>query len=178
MLSRKHKIFLTLISVTVLLAVTITAFAVAGGKKPALQSGGFASPVADRIAISIENTEFSLKKSNDSAETYTLTCYITLNKTQADFYAIINSFSLTGIAYDNIVFTALTDAAADKTLDSLVLTAKDGEPEILKWQVDITLSVMGKGTYNPVMKLDYTSGVTEDTSSHKFIEIPMTVTVK
>ncbi len=178
MLSKKHKLILTAVSVLVLLAVTVTAFAVIGGKKPAVQSGGFRSPYADRIAVNFENTEFTLNKSTDAAETFTLTSIITLNKTQADFYALINSFTVSGISYDNIVFTALTEASENKTLDSLLLTAENGVPDIMKWQVDITLSVQGKGTYHPVIKLDYISGVTEDTAVHKFTEIPLTVTVK
>lgn len=178
MLSKKHQLILTAISVSVLFALAVTAFAVVGGKKPDVTSGGFSSPYADRIAVSFENTEFTLKKSTDAAETFTLTSIITLKKTQADFYALINSFTVSDISYDNIVFTALTDEAENKTLDSLLLTASDGEPDIMKWQVDITLSIRGKGTYHPVIKLDYISGVTEETAVHRFAEIPLTVTVK
>lgn len=178
MLSKKHRLILTAVSVLVLFAVTVTAFAVIGEKKPAIQSGGFHSPYADRIAVSFENTDFTLKKSTDTKEAFTLTSFITLNKTQADFYALINSFTVSGISYDNIVFTALTPAAENKSLDSLMLTSSNGEPDIMKWQIDITLSVQGKGTYHPVIKLDYISGITEATAIHKFMEIPLTVTVK
>lgn len=178
MLSKKHKLILTAVSVLVLFAVTVTAFAVVGGKKPAVQSGGFSSPYADRISINFENTEFTLKKATEAAETFTLTSVISLNKTQADFYALINSFTVSGISYDNIVFTALTPSSENKTLDSLILTAENGEPDIMKWQVDITLSVQGKGTYRPVIKLDYISGITEETAVRRFTEIPLTVTVK
>lgn len=175
---KKHKPLLILISCVLLIAVGFTVFAVNNQKKPESVSGKFENLTADRIEIMLENTEFKLKKTSDSAEEYTISFFFSAKKTQGDFYALINSFKISDIAFDNIVFTALTDAAEGKTLDKLKLTATDGEPDLFRWRVDLTLSIAGKGEYNPVIMIDYTTGMTENSAQRKFIEIPVTITVE
>ncbi len=178
-MSKKAKILTALVSVIVLLAgISITVFSVAGGKKPAVQSGNFANTIADRIEITVENTEFVLKKSSDKAESFTLTMFISAKKTQPDFYAVLDSIELTSLAYDNIVYTAKSEAAENKTVNSLPLTSTNGEADIFSWQTDITLSVLGKGVYNSVLKISYTSGITKNTAQSKFMEIPIKITVE
>ena len=175
---KKHKLLLISVSVFVLMGIFITAFAINGGKSPENSIGKWDNPIANRIALTVENTEFTLKKATESAEAYTLTLFITAQKTQGDFYGVINSFSLSGMAYDSIVFTALTDAAQNKTMDSLVLTSANGTPDTYKWQIDINVSIQGKGTYTPTIKLYVTSGMTKDTASERIVEIPLKITVE
>lgn len=178
-MSAKAKKITALLSVIILLTgISFTVGAIIGGKKPSVQSGDFENLIADRIEITLKNTDFVLKKTESGAETFTLTCFLTAKKTQADFYAMINSFELTDLAYDNIVFTALNGNTEGKTLNSLSLTATGGSPDIYSWQVDITLSVIGKGVYNSALKLDYTSGMTENTAQSKTMEIPLKITVE
>ncbi len=178
MFSKKH-IFLIMGVCAVLIAgITIGAMSIVGGKKPTVESGSFENLIADRIEITVENTEFTLTKSKDSAEQFTLTLFLSAKKTQADFYAMINSFRLSSIAYDNIVFTALNSETEGKTLDSLLLPANNGEPETLKWQVDITLTVSGRGTYESAIMLDYTSGMNKHSAQQKIMEIPVIINVE
>lgn len=177
-MQKKHKILIICTCIILLLGIGITSIAIVGGKKPEVVSGGYKSRIVDRLDITVENTDFTLKKSKENAEQFTLTLYFSAKKTQADFYAVINSFTLSDIAYDNIVFTALNEETQGKTLDSLALPAKDGEPQLMKWQVDITLSVVGKGTYSPNILIDYTSGINEGSSQNKLLEIPLTITVE
>lgn len=178
MLSKKHRIILTAVSVIVLLGILVTASAVAGGKKPSVESGGYESLIADRIAIRLENTEFVLKKTSGDAERFTFSFVLTLKKTQADFYAVIDSFRLSGISYDNIVFTALNEETEGKDLASLELPAYDGEAAEMKWQIDVTASFMGEGTYDSVIEIMHTTGVTEETARQKLTEIPVKIIVE
>ncbi len=175
---KKHRLLLTVISVFALLGICITAFAVVSAKKPDVTSGSMQSLIADRISVTLENTEFRIKKSSSAAEKYTLTMFITTMKTQGDFYGIINSLRLSGISYDNMVFTAHTPAAEGKTLDKLTLTATDGAPDTYKWQIDVTLTVSDKGTFTPEFILDYTTGTAADDAQQKLMRIPLTITVE
>lgn len=178
-MNRKAKILTAVISVIVLLSgISLTVFSVAGGKKPTVQSGSFSNTVADRIEITVENTEFVLKKSNNNTETFTLTMFISAKKTQPDFYAVLDNIELTSLAYDNIVYTAKSEAAENKTVNSLQLTSTNGKADIFSWQTDITLSVLGKGVYNAALKISYTSGITKETAQSKFMEIPIKITVE
>ncbi|MBO5396335.1 MAG: hypothetical protein J6A97_05575 [Clostridia bacterium] len=175
---RKHKILLTLISVLVLTAVVVTASAIAGGRKPDISAGKTENLIADRIFYSLENTEFTIKKTSEEAENCTLTMFLEVKKTQGDFYGRINSFTLSGIAFDSIVFTDLTGKEEAKAPDSLVLTATDGEPDIFRWQVDVNSSILGKGTYTAKAELSYTTGTSEAAAMTKTAEIPVTITVE
>ncbi len=175
---KKHKIFLTVISVFVLISVCVTAFAVVGAKKPDVTSGKTENLIADRISVIFENTQFNIRKNTSAEESYTLTAYLTVNKTQGDFYGIINSITLSGIDYDNIVYTALSPAAEGKTLEKLTLTATDGSPDIYKWQIDVTVSVSEKGEADPEFIIDYTSGTEEYDAQQKLMRIPLKITVE
>lgn len=177
-MSKTSKRIVLLLSVIILLAgISITVFSIAGGKEPSVQGGSFQNLYADRIELTVENTEFTLTKSTDDIESFTLTSYITVKKTQADFYGMIDSFEITDISYDNVVFTALNDVTENKTLDSLLLTSSDSSPDTFRWQVDITMSVLGKGVYNSSFRINYTTGMNKDTAQSKFIEIPVIITV-
>ena len=175
---RKHKILLISVSVFILLGICVGAFAVNIGKKPDSAQNKWENPIADRISLSLENTEFTIKKAAQGSEKYILTLYFTANKTQGDFYGQIKSFEFFGMAYDNIVFTALTPKAENKTLENLILTSTDGNPDIYKWQVDIAMNILGKGTYTPIVKIDFISGMTEKMKTEKFVEIPLKITVE
>ncbi len=175
---RKHKILLTLVSVLLLTAVIITASAITGGKKPDTKSGKTENLIADRIFYSLENTEFTIKKTSEESEAYTLTMLLEVKKTQGDFYGKINSFTLSGIAFDNIVFTDLSGSEEAKIPESLVLTATDGEPDAFRWQTDVNLSIPEKGIYTASARLSYTSGTSEQTAMTKTAEIPITITVE
>lgn len=175
---KKHRILLSVLSLILIIGITFSVNAIVGAKKPSVTAGEFLNRIADRVEITLENTVFTLKKSTTGAEKFTLTMYLCAKKTQGDFYGIINSFELSGIAYDSIVFTALNENTTDKTLDSLVLTSTNGQPDTFKWQIDVTMSVSGKGVYTPSVKLDIVSGMTKTTAQNKLIEIPLSITVK
>ncbi len=175
---RKHKILLTAISVILLFGICISAVAVSQSKKPDVVSGSFKNLIADRLEIIAENTDFTIKKSSADIETVTLTMLLSIKKTQADFYGMLNSLTFSGVAYDNIIFTAKNSVTEGKTPESLILTATESTPDIFCWQLDITLSVAGKGTYPATLTLDYTTGLTQKASQNRFIEIPITITVE
>ena len=174
----KKRILPAFLSLILVIAVAFSVNAVVGAKKPSVTAGDFENRISDRVEIILENTSFTLNKSTDKAEKFTLTMYLSAKKTQGDFYGIINSFNLSGIAYDSIVFTALTEKAEGKTLDNLTLSSTNGTPDTFKWQIDITLSVSGKGVYSPCVKLDILSGITKNSAQNKLIEIPLKIDVQ
>lgn len=176
--SARKRITLIITSVILILGITVTAIGINMGKKPASQSGEFKNLIADRIEITVENTDFLIKKTSSSSETFTLTFYLSAKKTQSDFYAVINSLSLEGISYNNIVFTSLTPSAENKTLSDLVLTATNGEPDEFRWQADVTVTFSGVGNYNARLNINYTSGLSEESSVQKLMEIPININVE
>ncbi len=175
---RKHKLIMLLSAVLILIGISVSAVAVSVNKKPDISSGSFQNLYADRIEITVENTEFEIKKASAEAETVTLSLFITLRKTQPDFYGILNNLTFSGIAYDNIVFTALNSNTENKTPTGLILGATDKTADTYKWQMDVTFSVVSTGTYPAILTFDYTTGFTYETSQQKILEIPVTINVK
>lgn len=175
---RKHKILLTLISVLVLTGIIITASAIAGGKRPDTKAGKTENLIADRLSFTLENTEFTVTKTSSEPEAYTLTMFLEAKKTQGDFYGIIDSFTLSGIAYDSLVFTDLSGGKEAKIPSSLVLTATDGEPDVFRWQIDVNLTLSEKDVYTATARLQYTSGTDKASAMTRIAEIPITITVR
>ena len=173
-----NRLTILITSIILIIGITVTAFSVGNGKNPSVQAGEYQNLIADRIEITVKNTDFRIKKTTDSAETYTLTLTLSAKKTQPDFYAVINDLTISGVAYDNVVFTALTRAAENKTLKNLTLTSTNGEADLFSWQIDATMTFSGKGVYNATLNIDFTSGITRDTAVQKLTEIPITITVE
>ena len=99
-------------------------------------------------------------------------------KTQGDFYCMLNSLTLTGITCDSIVFTDLSGGEEAKTIDSLILTSTNGEPDLFRWQIDVNAAFTQKGTYTASVRLSYTSGTSESSAMTRIEEIPVTITVE
>lgn len=175
---KKHKAVTIIISVLALIGISVSAVALSSPKVPDVSSGNFKNLYADRLELNIENTDFEIIKSSEEAETVTITSIISIKKTQADFYGILNSLTFSGIAYDSILFTSLNSVTEGKTPFGMPLGASDKTPDTYKWQIDITFSVKGKGIYPAVLTLDYTTGYTKATSQQKLLEIPFSITVK
>ena len=176
--SVRNKFVITLLVSVLVIAITVSATAVIGGKKPSVQSGSFENLIADRIELTLENTEFKLVRSSQATDTYTLTMLLSAKKTQADFYAVLNSFSITGIENDSLVFTALNSVTENNAIEELMLTATNGEPDTFHWQIDLTLKMAGKGTFSPKINIEYTSGLTKESATSKLLEIPLTITAE
>ena len=86
---KTKKSLIIIVSLLLVIAVSVSAFAVAGGKKPSVQQGNFSNLIADRLEIKVENTDFVLKKSTPDPETFTLTFFLSVKKTQGAFYGKI-----------------------------------------------------------------------------------------
>lgn len=175
---KKHKAVMIIISVIVLIGISFSAVALSSPKAPDVSSGNFKNLYADRLEINVENTDFEIIKSSDEAQTVTITSIITLKKTQADFYGILNSLTFSGIAYDSLLFTSLNSVTEGKTPFDMTLGASDKAPDTYKWQMDVTFSVKGNGNYPATLTLDYTTGYTKDTAQQKLLEIPFSIIVK
>lgn len=174
-----NKRYLWFIIAVIILVIGITVGVYADNNQESIKAeGSFSNPIADRISISVDNTNFTIIKSNDSRETFDLFFDLSVKKTQPDFYVKINSIEMKDISYDKILFTSLNKDTDGKIPDDLLLEGHNGECKELKWNCDITLSFSGKGTFHPNLIIEYTSGVTKETSIKKQMTIPFIITVK
>lgn len=173
----KKKVIAVLISFILLTGIHAGVFAVQNTNANS-QSGEFNTQIVDRINFSLKNTDYVLKKTKDGTETFQINFTFTAKKEEADFYAIINSFKISGIEYDNIIFEAAEENKDNAYPDSLVLSAENGTPVQYTWNATLTFTVNDKGTFSPCVEIDYTSGLTKQSASSHYLEIPLTITIK
>ena len=173
---KKTTLFSMIICAALVISVPVAAVGIKNGKAPRSQSGSFSRQIVDRIDFSVENTAFQLNKSETGPEDYTISFYIAAQKTQADFYARIDSVRINGLTYDNIVFVPQNDNCDGLTLNDLLLPVINGEPAEVKWRADLTFTAADATPLSPVVEIIYTSGLSLQTADTHLLEIPLSIT--
>ena len=167
-----------LICILLILSLSLSVYAVQKAIKPTSQKGEYEQKLLDRVNLSIENTDFVVTKTANGEETFYITFTFSAQKTEADFYAEINSFKISGIEFESIIFTADEQNSTSINPDGLVLGAKNGKPIQYKWTAQMTFSITEKGTYTPLLEIDYTSGTSKENSEDRYFSVPLTIKVK
>lgn len=174
-MKNRRKIISTAAAILAALLIPVGVYALKSGVLPTTSSGGFVRQTVDRINLSVDKTEFTFKKSEDGI--YTIKFELSAEKTEAEFYGRLDSFSITGFDTQYTLLTS-ADGNAEYVLDSAVLPAKNGKAEKLVWQVEAPCRIGGAGTFNGEIKIEYTSGVTEQFSDSHILAVPVKITVK
>ena len=162
----------------VLLCVPLTVFAIRAGAGPSKRSGGYYHTLVDRVDISVDSTEFTLKKSVSGAETFTVPFTLTLLKCEADFYATLDDLEITGVDYAQAEFLCATPGMESVRPAGLALPVLNGESVPLTWNVTLTADFAKKGAYTGAIRIAYTAGLTKETADSKLMEIPLTFNVE
>ncbi|MBQ6863365.1 MAG: hypothetical protein IJO14_03905 [Clostridia bacterium] len=177
--NKKTKILLCFLLV-ILTAVFTTGFFVAAEKqKPAevyATGNGWESKYVNRVDFQIDSTEFVFIKSDNGKYVFRFT--FTAEKTEPDFYAILDSFSLTGIPYTKLTITA--DDANDGVLmipGSILPTTKQEKTAPLSWTAEVEFSAQQGVTYTPTLQIGYTSGTSYALKESYRADVPFTVKV-
>lgn len=161
-----------IICILLLAAIPIGVFALTQTES-APPSAPFSRTAVDRIDVSVSETEFYPEINDDGV--YSISFEIRIKKTQADFYAFLNSLKITGLEYDSAVFTPLNENCDGLSMDSLLLPVKDNEPAEVAYRVEVTFHDDFHDPIFPSLVLDYTSGMTRLTSEKHILDIPLTI---
>ena len=162
-----------------LLCITGALFGVAEASRPTevfLTAAPFESPYLNRIHLSADATQFVFMRAENGK--YKLSFSLCAKKTEADFYAMLDSVQLSGLPYDKIRFTAAPENGNTVSLFGAELpTNEENVPQPLCWTVDIEFSAAESVTYTPQLILTYTSGTKYAQTERYRTEIPMLVKV-
>ena len=172
---KKKKSLVILAFVLAVILIPVGAFAVKNAVQPSATVGGFVQKTVDRLNLTVDKTEFVFKRSADN--TYNISFTFSAEKTEADFYGVINSLSIDKISGEYILFTA-ADGSPQYVINDTVLPASGGKTQPLSWTVEVPCSIQGTGTVNGSIRIEYTSGVTQQAADSHLLEIPLTVTIK
>ena len=175
MKAKSKKVIGILAFVLAVILIPLGASAIKNAVSPASYGGGYVQKTVDRINLTVDKTTFVFKKSTENI--YNVSFTLTAEKTEADFYAVLNSFSVSGLNADGIFLTA-NDGATEYVINDTVLPASNGKTEKLTWNVQIPCKMTAAGTLNGTVKIEYTSGITKETADSHLLEIPVTVTVR
>ena len=163
-----------IITVLLMICIPVTVFAVKNGIFPSASSGGYFSATVNRMDISLDKTDFELKKTNDGSETFIVTAELSIKKCEPDFFAHVKSVSLNGLTSNYILFTADSENGGDILPEDLYI--RDTSP--LKWKIEISFNAAAELKLTPELIIEYSSGLTKDTADEYQLSIPLTFTVK
>ncbi|MCH5198465.1 MAG: hypothetical protein J1E34_06130 [Oscillospiraceae bacterium] len=167
---KRKKIIITAAALAIIIAVSAAIGMAANRQKTS--RGKYFRDIVDRVSFTLENTEFELVK--DETDDYEITFSFTAKKTEADFYALINSLDIEGINYKNLVFEN-TSASQNYSPENILLPAENGEAKRISWDIKMTFSNAISENTEFFFVVDYTSGITPDTADEHILRIPMKI---
>ena len=169
MKTRRRIMLLILAAALCLGAVTV--FAVTRRADNTL-TGAYEQPFIDRVNIAVSQTEFIFDSPKNGDE---LVCPFTfsISKSEAEFYARLDSLAVEGDGLTCVTYTARDDSALAP--ERVVLTSNEGKPTELSWDISFTAPYKRGGAYNAVLKIVYTSGADEINCDSHIKEIPLKI---
>lgn len=176
------KITKTIISFCLVLLTAglgIGLFATANANKPvdpSLTAGAYERTYIDRLNLHIDATQFVFMI--DESGKYKLQFQFTAEKTEPDFYAVLDNFYLYGIPYSEMTITAAGTNGDVVAIAGAELPADyNGSTKPLIWTVELAFETLQAVTYEPTLLLTYTSGTKYELSESYRLEIPLLVKV-
>ncbi len=137
-------------------------------------SGQEISKTINRVDISVTDTEFTYENvGSDGMLTCTTT--VSIGKTEADFYGMLNSITVSGAQFGYTIYTAGKNNPDSSLPEEIALTYD----KPLEWQITFTVPYeQGKNVYEIELAIDYTTGLKPNTAQRYQTTVPLTLTVK
>lgn len=180
-MERKNKTKILFCILLTLLTIAFSAgiFVAADKAKPAevyATGKAWESKFVNRVHLSVDTTEFVFMKSD--ADSYIFRFTLQAEKTEPDFYAILDGISLLGMPYTDLTFIPAEENADAIMLPGSVLpTTPQEKTAPLSWTVEVVFSVQEAVTYTPTLRLAYTAGTSYALKESYAADIPFTVKV-
>lgn len=174
---KENKIISAVSVLFLLFSIPLTVFAIRAVQKPTETKGGYYHTLVDRIDVSADFTEFSFHEPDNANDTCEISFLLTVQKCEADLYARLDSISITGLSYQNAVFLCETPELENTVPENLLLPVVDGKSVPLTWRVTVTAGFPSKGDYSASVRLNYTSGLTQESADSRMLEIPLLIHV-
>ncbi len=172
----KKKTVAAIFIAVALLALIITAAAVIYNL-PTKTEGSFERKIINRIDFKITNTNFTFSKT-DSDHVFVMNLQLSAKKTEADFYALIDSIEIKDFTIESITVTPNENSPIKDIPPSVSLPVVNGEPAELIYDIAIYFKQTKTGTYNPKLIVNYASGVRKEFIQEYVLKTDLTVTIK
>ena len=164
------------ICAAVLLLAAVFAAVAAAVYNPFSAKGSYERDILDRVRFTVSPTEFTFDDVNDAEDPIEFTFTLTAEKTEPDFYAVLNSVTLTGANYESIRFQ--TETGGDNAVpNELLLPAENGKTVEVRWAVTVRIPAETAESGKLQLAIRYTSGITADTADEHILIIPISITI-
>ena len=163
----------TIIILVVILLAIISAVSVFGVREArSTKSGGeFTNELYGRVSFNLSPTEFTFK--NDGSDCI-LETVLTARKNAMDFYAVLESITVSGLEYEKIVVTPESTNGENGEFAGLVMSSDDDGPITYKWKVAVYFGADAQIT-TPTIEILYSAGVKQEAASTRVMDIPLEI---
>lgn len=174
----KRKKMLAVAAVIIVLSITLITAAAVTIYKYSEADGKMISKTVNRVNIEVANTEFTFDKPDDSGALLCTTT-VSIEKTEPDFYGLLNSITLSGQEFEYTLYTAGKDNGDSAVLpQNVTLPVKDGETYPLTWEISFAVPYEeGKNEYNVSLDINYTTGLKSNATQRYLTSVPINITV-
>lgn len=136
------------------------------------------SEIKNRVNIAVSATSFTFRNVGKDGM---LTCTATLSieKTEADFYGVLNSVTLSGQEFGNTIYTAGKNNGNAVLPENVPLPSNDDGVYPLEWELTFSVPYKeGQSFYEVMLNFDYTTGLKPNVTQRYQTQIPITITVE
>lgn len=178
-IGKKTRIIISLCLILLLAGFSAGAFAYANAHKPneaSLRAAPFEQIYIDRLNLQVDATQFVFMQQENGR--YAVRFTFTAEKTEPDFYAVIDNFTITGLPYSEMTIRAASENGNQIMIPGAELPSDyDGSTRPLQWEAEIIIETDEPVTYTPTLILTYTSGTKYELTETCRHEIDMIVKV-
>ena len=173
----KRKRILILLLAAALVTLPLGVLAAGSLLTPKKTAGGYRREIVDRIEATADATEFTFKAEEEGGQAFQAALTLTLKKTEADFYVLLDDLYLEGFDADSVEFLCETPGFADAAPGGLALPVQNNAPAELRYRVLITFRAEPPAEYAPALCVEFTSGMSEQTADAHLLRIPLKIEV-
>lgn len=153
-------------------ATAVTAAAIFYGQARTAE-GASRSETVDRVNFTFEGIRQRFQATDGA---YVAEIRFTAEKTEPDFYAVMNELTLDGMDFDRLEIVPEPESGGLPFV-SAQLPVADGKPTPAVWNIRIYFHASAGQTLRPSLSVDFTSGVKEQAASRRIFEQPLEFTV-
>lgn len=173
---KKKKLFTVGLCIFIVSVLVVTAAAVVLYKYNDA-SHSYVRKVVNRINIEVSDTEFTFAKPDSSGMLYCETT-VSVEKTEKDFYAMLDSITLSGQDFGYVIYTAGKNNGEAELPENVMIKPCQSDNAAYKWDISFTVPYEeGTSSYEVLLELNYTTGVKPNVTQSYVTNIPITLTV-
>ena len=170
----KNKKLLTAAICIVMISLLVITGAAVTKYKFASSSGETVSQFINRVNLEVSATEFNFNRISKDGMLECRTV-VSIEKSEADFYGVLHSITLSGADFGYIMYTAGKNNKDALLPDEVAITANDP----LEWEIAFTVPYeQGKTTYDLTLDINYSTGVKPNLAQRYMTSIPVIITVE